>query len=188
MLWPYPFIPFANAGEKNYLNSPVPILASFFEEHSGAFCSKWKSSKKNRIHVNLDEGVVVGDMLEVYLPKLLATHSVLDKLSKVQDQLRQELAVRQEQRKLQDRNNLLLVLSLQALHILRNAISVIYLKDFDKKLLEGYTVDVEQVKEAILGKSKLDREEHKRLLDSQIFQYFFENICQLKSELETQLF
>ena len=166
----------------------MPILASYIEDHTGAFCSKWKSTKKNRIHVNLDEGEVVGDMLEVYLPKLLGTHSVLDNLAKVQDQLRQELAVRKEQRKLQDRNNLLLVLSLQALHILRNAISVIYLKDFDKQLLEGFSADIEQVKDAILGKSKLNKQEHKRLLDSQIFQYFFENICQLKSELETQLF
>ena len=58
----------------------------------------------------------------------------------------------------------------------------------DKKLLEGYSADVEQVKETILAKSRLNKQEHKRLLDSQIFQYFFENICQLKSELETQLF
>lgn len=138
--------------------------------------------------MNLDQGEVVGEMLEVYLPRLLAAHAVLENLTKVQDQLRQELAVRKEQKKHQDRNNLLLVLSLQALHILRNAVSVVYLKDFDKKLLEGYSADVEQVKETILAKSRLNKQEHKRLLDSQIFQYFFENICQLKSELETQLF
>lgn len=177
-----------NMSDKNYLNSPVPILASYLEVDSTGFCTKWRNTGKSRIHVNLDTNEIVCEMFEVYLARLLSEQNLLENLAKVQSMYKEEKIAKTGIKPKHDKTNMKLVLSLQVLHLIRNAISVIFLKDFDKKLLDNLNVDIEEVKNSILGKSKLGKKEHKELLDSQIFSYFFENVCQLKNDLETSIF
>ena len=56
LTWPYPFIPLMNKTNKDYSNSPVPVLASCIEteESSSNMYSKWSDCGSNIVHVDMD--------------------------------------------------------------------------------------------------------------------------------------
>ena len=206
LVWPYPFIPLMNKTNKDYSNSPVPILASCLEseESSGNMYSKWAECGDNRIHVDMDNDQTVGRMLDVYLSKMLESQDLLKRLTVVHGQINQEqinfqkaqqanksmssLDGQSASRATRQGPDMLMLLSIQAVQLIRHAISTIYLKDFDKSHLSHQSLDMDRIKASILQKSKLDLGDHKRLLDTQMFEYLVERLHSNRLNPEDHLF
>lgn len=193
LVWPYPYLPLCNKTDKNYLNSPVPLFATYHHGDTTNFAEKWQNSNQNVLHFNLDDEEIVGEMLPVYLAKLLASHKLLDALIRVQEQIKDEIQRASSAKNAQEAksaHNMVKLLCMQAIQIIRFAISLIYLRDFDKKLLEGpeTEIDINKVKLEILKKSNLPSGDHKLLLDTQLFSYFVERVHLMKNERERHLF
>jgi hypothetical protein len=190
-MWPYPYLPLCNKTDKNYLNSPVPILGSYHQQDTTNFAEKWRSDNPNILHFNLDDEEIVGEMLPVYLARLLASHKLLDALIRVQEQIKDEIQRASSAKSPQESkaaNNMVKLLCMQAIQLIRFAVSLIYLRDFDKRLLEASEINIDFVKLEILKKSNLPSNEHKLLLDTQLFSYFVERVHLIKNERETHLF
>ena len=191
LVWPYPYLPLCNKTDKNYLNSPVPIFGTYHHNDTTNFAEKWQTTSENVLHFNLDDEEIVGEMLPVYLAKLLASHKLLDALIRVQEQIKDEIqraSSAKNAHEAKGANNMVKLLCMQAIQLIRFAISLIYLRDFDKKLLESPEIDIDKVKLEILKKSNLPSGDHKLLLDTQLFSYFVERVHLMKNERERHLF
>lgn len=130
-------------------------------------------------------------MLPVYLAKLLASHKLLDALIRVQEQIKDEVqraSTAKTPQESKSANNMVKLLCMQAIQLIRFAVSLIYLRNFDKQLLESQEVDIDFIKLEILKKSNLPSNEHKLLLDTQLFSYFVERVHLMRNERERHLF
>lgn len=79
-----------NRSRRDFLDSPVPILASLHENDktSNSLLQRWvKDCPDNVIHVDMDTGESIGKMLDVYLAKMLADQQFLDKMTTVHSQI-----------------------------------------------------------------------------------------------------
>jgi len=178
--------------DRGYLQSPVPIFASYLTEGEESF-DKWRNGdnpncSSDVIHVDLDNKEAVGVMLEVYIARLLSEYKIMESIMKIQDQLRELSSSSPTSKQHKSQPNITLLLTLQAVQHFHQAIHAIYLKDFDKNQVAIDDPDPELIKIEILKKSTLDKGDHKRLLDTQLFTYLVENVASAKSKREDILF
>lgn len=173
LLWPYPFIPLVNRTAKDFMGSPVPILASHLEQDGGTFALKWQAcTDSNFIHINIDDSEAVGPMLDVYLAQLFSHTKLLDTLTEIQVKFKDAIK-QQKAPQSQGGPSMTFLQSMQAVHIIRFTMAEIFTDGLNLDIMRD-TDDIDLLKADIIKKSKLQDKKHKKLLDSQLFSYFVE--------------